>query len=224
MIQAVSVSRCVRRERCQATYMLCLRAPHARTALGRTTARTAWAPFAPGHRRQRTVDSTARAAQRSAHRQQQQLVQQHQQVDKQRQQQQQQAEMAEHVEGLAGEHQTVLVLDYGSQYTQLIARRIREFSLFSILFPGDASLVRPRVRPAWAIQHAVMPYTCWPTRSNAEQEGRAAGSREGHQAPAAPAALQSAARAARQADARPRTARPPDGAPAPAACRTASRA
>ncbi len=39
------------------------------------------------------------------------------------------------------DHQTVLVLDYGSQYTQLIARRIREFSMFSVMFPGDAPLV-----------------------------------------------------------------------------------
>jgi hypothetical protein len=46
------------------------------------------------------------------------------------------------VNGMAADHQTVLVLDYGSQYTQLIARRIREFSMFSVLFPGDASLVR----------------------------------------------------------------------------------
>lgn len=29
----------------------------------------------------------------------------------------------------------------GSQYTQLIARRIRELGMFSVLFPGDASLV-----------------------------------------------------------------------------------
>lgn len=39
-------------------------------------------------------------------------------------------------------HSTVLVLDYGSQYTQLIARRIREIGAFSLLFPGDASLDR----------------------------------------------------------------------------------
>lgn len=47
-----------------------------------------------------------------------------------------------HIEGMAKEHHTVLVLDYGSQYTQLIARRVRELSVFSVLFPGDASLVR----------------------------------------------------------------------------------
>ncbi len=67
------------------------------------------------------------------------------------------------------EHSTVLVLDYGalralitrnslpslvlaatlmrrphagSQYTQLIARRIREIGAFSLLVPGDVTLVR----------------------------------------------------------------------------------
>ncbi|KAL6756899.1 hypothetical protein V8C86DRAFT_2637023 [Haematococcus lacustris] len=54
------------------------------------------------------------------------------------------------VQALAQDHATVLVLDYGSQYTQLIARRIREIGMFSVLFPGDASLeriqsVNPRV-------------------------------------------------------------------------------
>ena len=42
----------------------------------------------------------------------------------------------------AGHHQHCLVLDYGSQYTQLIARRIRENGVLSMLMPGDASLVR----------------------------------------------------------------------------------
>jgi len=37
---------------------------------------------------------------------------------------------------------TVLVLDYGSQYTQLITRRVRELDVFSVLAPGDASLDR----------------------------------------------------------------------------------
>ena len=34
----------------------------------------------------------------------------------------------------------LLVLDFGSQYTQLIARRVREIGVHSILLPGDASL------------------------------------------------------------------------------------
>eukprot|EP00879_Flechtneria_rotunda_P004705 GHRR01004969.1.p1 GENE.GHRR01004969.1~~GHRR01004969.1.p1 ORF type:complete len:554 (+),score=164.75 GHRR01004969.1:648-2309(+) len=43
---------------------------------------------------------------------------------------------------LHDEHSVVLVLDYGSQYTQLICRRIREIGVFSMMFPGDASMER----------------------------------------------------------------------------------
>lgn len=39
-------------------------------------------------------------------------------------------------------HEVCLVLDYGSQYTQLIARRVREQNVYSMLLPGDVSLVR----------------------------------------------------------------------------------
>ena len=49
---------------------------------------------------------------------------------------------ASQIVGLASQHATILVLDYGSQYTQLIARRIREIGMFSVLFPGDADMVR----------------------------------------------------------------------------------
>ncbi|MBC7385902.1 MAG: glutamine-hydrolyzing GMP synthase [Cryobacterium sp.] len=38
----------------------------------------------------------------------------------------------------------VLILDYGSQYTQLIARRTRELGFFSYVFPGNASITRIR--------------------------------------------------------------------------------
>ncbi|MBS1961372.1 MAG: glutamine-hydrolyzing GMP synthase [Bdellovibrionales bacterium] len=38
----------------------------------------------------------------------------------------------------------ILILDYGSQYTQLIARRVREIGFYSYVFPGDASLDRIR--------------------------------------------------------------------------------
>src|SRR4029079_10913714 len=37
-------------------------------------------------------------------------------------------------------HQTVVILDYGSQYTQLIARRVREQGIYSIVIAADSSL------------------------------------------------------------------------------------
>ena len=40
-------------------------------------------------------------------------------------------------------HSICLVLDYGSQYTQLIARRVRENGVYSMLIPGDVTLVQP---------------------------------------------------------------------------------
>ena len=38
------------------------------------------------------------------------------------------------------ENQSIVVLDFGSQYTQLIARRIREQNVFSVVLPCTASL------------------------------------------------------------------------------------
>src|ERR1019366_453364 len=43
--------------------------------------------------------------------------------------------------------QTVVILDFGSQYTQLIARRIREQNVFSVVMPCTAPLADIQAHP-----------------------------------------------------------------------------
>jgi GMP synthase (glutamine-hydrolysing) len=43
-------------------------------------------------------------------------------------------------------HQTILVLDFGSQYTQLIARRLRELNIYSEVWRPDSPAEKIRAR------------------------------------------------------------------------------
>ena len=51
-----------------------------------------------------------------------------------------------HPPDLTVNHQTIVVLDFGSQFTQLIARRLRELSVYAEILPFDMPIERIRQR------------------------------------------------------------------------------
>ncbi len=55
----------------------------------------------------------------------------------------------------------ILILDYGSQYTQLIARRIRELGVYTDIIPGDAVLTPERLSSVRGIVMAGSPWSVY---------------------------------------------------------------
>ncbi|MEW6549788.1 MAG: glutamine-hydrolyzing GMP synthase [Spirochaetota bacterium] len=56
---------------------------------------------------------------------------------------------------------TILILDFGSQYTQLIGRRVRELGVYSEILPGDAALDERSLRDCSGIILSGSPYSAY---------------------------------------------------------------
>ncbi len=75
-------------------------------------------------------------------------------------------------------HEEVLVLDFGGQYSQLIARRIRECGVYAELLPHDLELEKIRDRSPAALVLSGGPASVYsPARSEAARECSSSGSR-----------------------------------------------
>ncbi len=55
----------------------------------------------------------------------------------------------------------VLILDYGSQYTQLVARRVRELGVYTDIAPGDAPLDEARLAGVKGVVMAGSPFSVY---------------------------------------------------------------
>ncbi|HTX72056.1 MAG TPA: glutamine-hydrolyzing GMP synthase, partial [Rectinemataceae bacterium] len=58
---------------------------------------------------------------------------------------------------------TILILDYGSQYTQLIGRRIRELGVYADILPGDARIDQARLADVKGIILSGSPHSAYET-------------------------------------------------------------
>ena len=65
--------------------------------------------------------------------------------------------------------ETVLVLDFGSQYTQLIARRIREQRVYSVVLPFDSTIDKLRALNPKAIIFSGGPQSVYAEAAPQEQ-------------------------------------------------------
>ncbi len=66
---------------------------------------------------------------------------------------------------------TIVILDFGSQYTQLIARRIREFNVFSVVLPCTAPLEQVRAFKAMGVVLSGGPCSVYDADAPAADEG-----------------------------------------------------
>lgn len=59
------------------------------------------------------------------------------------------------------ETQKIVILNFGGQYTQLIARRVRECHVYSCVLPYDASLETIRAQNPVGVSSPAARRACW---------------------------------------------------------------